>query len=175
LKDDHELWVDECFEGGSRRFYKSLRKITTSSFMIAGDVVETWGEYLSKHWLADLTRYKYSTFSFFVTDSNKLLHQPVSTSVFQLKFWWDRRSRDSSVGITTRLLARRPRNRGSIAWKSLDSLGPTQHPIQMGIGACSPGLKRLERKADHLPQYSAEVKNRGAIPPYSHTSLLPGA
>jgi hypothetical protein len=37
-------------------------------------------------------------------------------------------------------------------------LGPTQSPIQWVPGALSPGVKLPERKADHPPPTSAEVK-----------------
>jgi hypothetical protein len=43
-------------------------------------------------------------------------------------------------------------------------VGPTQPPIQ------SPGVKRPEREADHLPPTSAEVKKAGiytSTPPYA--------
>jgi hypothetical protein len=48
------------------------------------------------------------------------------------------------------------------------ALGPNQPPVPMGTGALSQGLKRQGREADHLPIYSAEVKNGGAIP---HSSM----
>jgi hypothetical protein len=37
--------------------------------------------------------------------------------------------------------------------------GATQHPLQWVQGALSLGIKRPERKADHSPPSSAEVKN----------------
>jgi hypothetical protein len=37
-------------------------------------------------------------------------------------------------------------------------------------GGLSPGVKRISHEAHHSPPSSAEVKNRGAIPPLSHTS-----
>jgi hypothetical protein len=41
---------------------------------------------------------------------------------------------------------------------SRPALGPTQPPIQWVPGAVSPGVKRLEREADHSPPTSAKVK-----------------
>jgi hypothetical protein len=48
--------------------------------------------------------------------------------------------------------------------------GSGGHPAsyQMGIGALSPGAKRPEREADHLPRTSAEVENT-----WIYTSTLP--
>jgi hypothetical protein len=40
----------------------------------------------------------------------------------------------------------------------LFSTSSTQLPIQWVPGAISPGVKRLEREADHSPPASAEVK-----------------
>jgi hypothetical protein len=37
-------------------------------------------------------------------------------------------------------------------------------------GALSPGVKQMGREADHSPPTSAEIKNGGAIPPFSHMS-----
>jgi hypothetical protein len=37
-------------------------------------------------------------------------------------------------------------------------------------GVSSPGVKWLEREADHYPPSSGEVKNGGAIPPLHHMS-----
>jgi hypothetical protein len=42
--------------------------------------------------------------------------------------------------------------------------------MQWVPGALSPGVKRQEREADHLPPSSAEVKKGGAIPPLPHIS-----
>jgi hypothetical protein len=65
--------------------------------------------------------------------------------------------------------------RGSIHGKVFSTvyrpaLRPTQPPIQRVPGALSSGVKRQERKANHSPPSSAEVKNGGAIPPLQHTS-----
>jgi hypothetical protein len=53
---------------------------------------------------------------------------------------------------------------------SRPNIGPTQPPIQLVLGALSPGVKRQGRVADHLAPTSAEVKQRGAIHPLSHVS-----
>jgi hypothetical protein len=72
-------------------------------------------------------------------------------------------SRDSSVGIATRLQAGRSGDRGSIpggSWEFFSSpprrerLEPTQHSIHW-----VPGIKQPGREADHSPPSSAEVKN----------------
>jgi hypothetical protein len=42
---------------------------------------------------------------------------------------------------------------------SRTALGPTQPPIRGVQGALSLGLKLPGREADHLPAFSAEVKN----------------
>jgi hypothetical protein len=39
------------------------------------------------------------------------------------------------------------------------ALGPTQPPIQWGLGAFSLGVKRPGSEADHSPPSSAEAKN----------------
>jgi hypothetical protein len=39
---------------------------------------------------------------------------------------------------------------------------------KMGTGAVSLGIKWQGREADHLPRFSAKVKNGGAIPPLPH-------
>jgi len=61
------------------------------------------------------------------------------------------RSRDSSVGIATRLRAGRSGSRLA--------LEPTHPPIQWIPGAISLGIKRPGREADHSPTSSAEDKN----------------
>jgi hypothetical protein len=77
---------------------------------------------------------------------------------------WRNKSRDSSVGIATRLRAGRSEFYGSITgggWKFLSSppaLGPTQPPIQWVPRGLSVGVKRPMREADHLPPSSAEVR-----------------
>jgi hypothetical protein len=43
-------------------------------------------------------------------------------------------------------------------------------PIQWVPGAISPGVKQLGHEADHSPQFSAEVKNDGAVLPPHHMS-----
>jgi hypothetical protein len=50
------------------------------------------------------------------------------------------------------------------------ALGPIQPAIQWILGALSPGIKWLEREADHSPPSNAEVKNA-----WSYTSTLPYA
>jgi hypothetical protein len=44
----------------------------------------------------------------------------------------------------------------------------TQTPIQCIMGACSPGVNRQEREADHSPAANAKVKVRGSIYPLLH-------
>jgi hypothetical protein len=48
---------------------------------------------------------------------------------------------------------------------TIQSLGPTQPPIQWVPGALSTGVKRQGREADHSLPPSADVKNSEAIPP----------
>lgn len=51
------------------------------------------------------------------------------------------------------------------------ALVPIQaHVCTMGTGGCSAGLKRLGRKADHLPPFCDEDKNGGAISPFPNKS-----
>jgi hypothetical protein len=45
------------------------------------------------------------------------------------------------------------------ATASRPALGPTQPPIQQVKESLSPGVNRPEREADHLPPFSAEIKN----------------
>jgi hypothetical protein len=48
--------------------------------------------------------------------------------------------------------------------------GSTQHPIPMGTGSISQGVKRPEREADHSPPASIEVKKvwiYTSTPPYA--------
>jgi hypothetical protein len=45
----------------------------------------------------------------------------------------------------------------------------------MDTGNSFPGVKRLEREADHSSLSSAEVKKDGAIPAFFHTSSWYGA
>jgi hypothetical protein len=81
-------------------------------------------------------------------------------------------SRDSSVGIATRLRAGRSgfdsRGGGLFTTVSRTALGPTQPPIHWVPGALSLGVKRPGRDADHSPPSSAEVKNT-----WSYTSTPP--
>jgi hypothetical protein len=58
---------------------------------------------------------------------------------------------------------------------SRPSLRFTQPPVQWIPGALSLGVKRLGREADHLPQFSARSRMRGAIPPLSSTPPCLGA
>jgi hypothetical protein len=53
---------------------------------------------------------------------------------------------------------------------SRQTLGPNQPPIQWVPETISPRVKRQRRDAHHSPPSSAEVKNDGAIPPFSHMS-----
>jgi hypothetical protein len=92
-------------------------------------------------------------------------------------------SRDSSVGIATRLWTGRPRSRGWIPGRgkkvffitSREALGPTQSSIQRAPGAVSPEVKRQRREADHSPPSSDKVKNGGAMPPLPHKFSWRGA
>jgi hypothetical protein len=79
------------------------------------------------------------------------------------------RSRDSSVGIASRLRAGRSGFKGSIpggvlgiiffTTASRTAMGPTQPLIQWVQEALSLGVERSGREADHSPPSSAEVKN----------------
>jgi hypothetical protein len=50
------------------------------------------------------------------------------------------------------------------------ALGPAQPPIQWVQRALSLGIQWPGREDDHSPPSSAEVKNSGAIPPFSDMS-----
>jgi hypothetical protein len=89
-----------------------------------------------------------------------------------------RRSRDSSVGITTgyglddRGVGVRVPVVKNFYFSTLSrpALGSTQPPIQWVPGALSAGVKRPGRKADHSSPASAEVKNMWmytSTPPYA--------
>jgi hypothetical protein len=81
-------------------------------------------------------------------------------------------SRDSSVGIATRLRTEQPTNRCSIfgRGKRFFSLRPTEPPAQSVPVDLSPGVKRPERESYHSSKSSVEVKDVGAIPPLSRMS-----
>jgi hypothetical protein len=91
---------------------------------------------------------------------------------------------NSSITILTTLWIGRLRNRSWIPGKgnkfflsstaSRPALGPTQPLIQWAPRAVCPETKRPEREADHTRPSNAEVKNGGAITPFSHTSLWRG-
>jgi hypothetical protein len=51
-----------------------------------------------------------------------------------------------------------------------DRLRPTQPPIQWVLEALSPGVKQPGRETDHSSPSSANIKNSGAILPFSHMS-----
>jgi hypothetical protein len=51
------------------------------------------------------------------------------------------------------------------------SLEPTQPPIQWVLAILSTRVKKPGRESDHSPPSTAKVKNGGAIPPLTHTSL----
>jgi hypothetical protein len=83
-------------------------------------------------------------------------------------------SRDSSVGIGTRLGAGRKRSRGSISGGGRDfsllnniKTGSGAHPASYttGTGDFFPRVKRQGREADHSSSSSAEVKSDRAVPP----------
>jgi hypothetical protein len=55
---------------------------------------------------------------------------------------------------------------------SRPALGPTQPPIQWVPRVLSPGVKQLEREADHSPSTSAEVKKYVHSPIHLHGVVL---
>jgi hypothetical protein len=100
---------------------------------------------------------------------------PSETNVtaFNTRFFFqaDKRIRDGSVGMTSRLPARRQGQETFLYVKaSKPAVGPIQPPIQWVQWALAPGAKLSGREADHSPPNSAEVKNREAIPPLPDTS-----
>jgi hypothetical protein len=87
-------------------------------------------------------------------------------------------SRDSVVGIATKLWAGRPRSRSSspsrvknflFSKSSTPALSSTQPPIQWVPGALSPGVKWPGREVDHSPPTSAEVKKLWIYTSTPHT------
>jgi hypothetical protein len=78
------------------------------------------------------------------------------------------KSRDSSVGIATRLRTGRsgfvglvPGGAGNSSFRHYVQTGPEAHPVSYPIGtggALSLGLKRPGLEADHSPPSSAKVK-----------------
>jgi hypothetical protein len=87
------------------------------------------------------------------------------------------RSRDSSVGTIATSYGLD--GRGSIPGRGMQFITtpyrpdqPLGLPIQWILSDLSPGVKRPEREADHLPPSSAEVRNGGAITPLPNTSSL---
>jgi hypothetical protein len=62
-----------------------------------------------------------------------------------------------------------------LGFNSTLALGPTQPLSQWVLGSLSQGVELPGCEADHSPPSSAEVKNGGAIPPLSDTSLWRGA
>jgi hypothetical protein len=70
----------------------------------------------------------------------------------------------------------RVRRLGFNSWQrhtaSRQALGPIQPLVQWVAGFLSPGAKPPGREADNSPPSNAEVKNGGAIPPISHTSMF---
>jgi hypothetical protein len=101
----------------------------------------------------------------------------ISSSCHSSTFPRERGSRGSSVGIATgyglkgrvRFLAGLTDFLYSTAFRP--ALRPTQLPVQMVLGALSPGAQRRVREANYSPPTSAEVKNAGAVPPLLYTSL----
>jgi hypothetical protein len=90
-------------------------------------------------------------------------------------------SRDRSVGIATdyglegRVVGVKSLGRGEIFLLSTSSrpvLGSIQPPTQWVPGGLSPGVKRPEREADHLPPTSTEVKKTWTYT-YTHTPSWP--
>jgi hypothetical protein len=86
-------------------------------------------------------------------------------------------SRDISVGIATRLRAgqtgfefRQKQTFFLYSGESTRAGGPTQPPIQGVPGALSLGVEWQERKADHSPPSSVEVKYGEAISALSNMS-----
>jgi hypothetical protein len=55
------------------------------------------------------------------------------------------------------------------------ALEPTQLPTELTSMVISPGLKRMDREADHSPPSSGEANNCGAIPPLVHMPSWRGA
>jgi len=49
------------------------------------------------------------------------------------------------------------------------ALGPTQPPI-----ALFPGIKQLEREANHLPPFSAKIKNEWSYTFSALSAFMPG-
>jgi hypothetical protein len=97
---------------------------------------------------------------------------------------WRWQSRGCSVNKMTLLQAERPwfdfrQGQGNVfclfTTMFRSALGPTQPPIQWVPGALSLGVTRPRLEADHSPPSTAEVKMRGAIAPFPHTSLWRGA
>jgi hypothetical protein len=87
------------------------------------------------------------------------------------------KSRDISVGVETGSVLD---GRGSIPGRgffifllaSTPTLRPTHPPMQWVPCVESPEVKWQGRETDHLPSSSAEVKNRGAIPPLPDVILI---
>jgi hypothetical protein len=59
--------------------------------------------------------------------------------------------------------------------RSTLDLGPRQPPMPWVSRAVSPGLRVSDHEISHSHPSSAEVKNGGAITPFSHTSSWLGA
>jgi hypothetical protein len=88
--------------------------------------------------------------------------------LMMINWYLYQKSRDSSVGIATRLLAGRSGVLGFDSRRGLGmfllttatrtALGPTQHPIQWVPGALSLRIKRPDCEANHIPSSNAEVK-----------------
>jgi len=80
------------------------------------------------------------------------------------------RSRDSSVGTSTRLRAEQLKNRGAnvsssrgfYSWRLLTGYGAQAAFCSTGTGSSFPWLKRPGHEVDHSPLSSAEVKNGGS-------------
>jgi hypothetical protein len=83
-------------------------------------------------------------------------------------------SRNSSVGIATGWMAgvRFPARATdfSLLHRVQTSSGAHPVPVQRVPGALSSGVKLPGHEADHSSPSSAEVKNRGSMPPLTHTS-----
>jgi hypothetical protein len=109
---------------------------------------------------------------YYYTRENPPNYLNISGLLGNCNHWVTLLSRDSSVGISTRLRAGRS---GFDSWQgheiflfstaSIAAMESTRPHIQWVPGALSSGLKRRGRETDHSPPSSAEVKNGWAVLP----------